>query len=60
MVSKRVTTGIAIVVVTVWALSMVADMIPALHYDPPVAIYPALMIVLGGIFGLRIVKGDID
>lgn len=56
--SKRLMNGIAIVVVAVWALSTIVDMIPNLNYDPPVGIYPALMLVLGGIFGVRIVRGD--
>lgn len=55
--SNKLASGIAIVVTTIWALSMIADMIPQLHYDPPVAIYPAMMVVLGGVFGIRIVKG---
>ena len=52
----RVANGIAIVVVAIWAISTIADIIPQLHYDPPVAIYPALMLVLGAIFGVRIVQ----
>lgn len=56
--NNKVATGIAITVTAIWALSMIADMIPQLHYDPPVSIYPALMLVLGGIFGVRIVKGS--
>lgn len=55
--NQKLANGIAIVVVTVWAISMIVDMIPQAHYDPPVAIYPALMLVLGAIFGLRIVRG---
>ena len=55
--NQKLANGIAIVVVSVWAVSMLVDMIPQAHYDPPIAIYPALMLVLGGIFGLRIVKG---
>lgn len=56
--SKKIMNGIAIVVVAIWALSMIVDMIPNFNYDPPVGIYPALMLVLGGIFGVRIVRGD--
>ena len=58
MFSKKLINAIAIVVVTVWAISMIVDMIPGLDYDPPVGIYPALMLVLGSIFGIRIVKGE--
>lgn len=56
--SEKLTTGVAITVVGIWAISMLVDMIPNITYDPPVAIYPALMLVLGGIFGVRIVRGD--
>lgn len=55
--NQKLSNGIAIVVVSIWALSMVVDMIPQANYDPPVAIYPALMLVLGAMFGLRIVRG---
>lgn len=48
---------IALIVVSVWAVSMVVDMV-SVSYDPPVGIYPALMVVLGGLFGYRLVKGD--
>lgn len=56
--NEKIMNGIAIVVVAVWAMSMIANMIPSLHYDPPVGIYPALMVVLGSIFGVRIVRRD--
>lgn len=56
--SNRVSTIIASVVVGVWAISMLVDMIPSANYEPPVAIYPALMLVLGAVFGLKIVKKD--
>lgn len=55
--NQKFANGIAVVVVTIWAISMLVDMIPQANYNPPVAIYPALMLVLGAIFGLRIVKG---
>ena len=58
--SNRVSTIIAGVVVGIWAVSMVVDMIPQAQYEPPVAIYPALMLVLGAVFGLKIVKGNND
>lgn len=58
--SSRFSTIIASVVVGIWAISMIVDMIPAANYEPPVAIYPALMLVLGGVFGLKIVKGSGD
>lgn len=58
MLSNRASTIIASVVVTIWAISMLVDMIPQANYEPPVAIYPALMLVLGGIFGIKIVRGD--
>lgn len=48
---------IALIVVTIWAASMVVDMFSA-SYQPPIGIYPALMVVLGGLFGYRLVKGD--
>ncbi len=58
MNSEKLKTYISIVVVGMWAISMIVDMIPQANYEPPVAIYPALMLVLGAIFGLRIVKGE--
>lgn len=58
MISNRLSTVIASIVVGIWAISMLVDMIPQANYEPPVAIYPALMLVLGGIFGIKIVKGD--
>lgn len=56
--SNRFSTILASVVVAVWAISMVVDMIPQAQYEPPIAIYPALMLVLGGVFGIKIVKGN--
>lgn len=56
--SNRVSTIIACVVVGMWAISMAVDMIPNNNYEPPVAIYPALMLVLGAVFGVKIVKKD--
>lgn len=48
----------ASVVLFIWSAMMIVNMIPAAHYEPPVGIYPALMLVLGAVFGIRIVKGD--
>lgn len=45
-------------VIVVWTISMVIDMIPSIEYEPPVAIYPALMLALGAIFGIKISKAD--
>lgn len=56
MNSNRVNSAIAFIVVGIWAISMVVDMIPAANYEPPIAIYPALMLVLGAIFGVSLVK----
>lgn len=60
MVTNRLSTILASVVVAIWAISMIVDMIPQAEYEPPVAIYPALMLVLGGVFGIKIVKGNND
>ena len=49
---------ISVVVVGMWAISMVVDMIPQANYSPPVAIYPALMLVLGSMFGISLTKKD--
>lgn len=57
METKKLTSIIALMVVSIWALSMVVDMFST-TYDPPVGIYPALMVVLGGLFGYRLVKGE--
>lgn len=54
--NSKLSTAIAFIVVGIWAISMLVDMIPAAHYEPPVAIYPALMLVLGAIFGVSLVK----
>lgn len=55
---NKLAWGIAAVVTGVWAISMIVDMIPAADYEPPIGIYPALMLVLGAVFGLKIVKGN--
>lgn len=50
---------IAIIVTTIWAVTLVVGMVnPA--YTPPVAIYPALLAVVGGVFGFRLTKKDAD
>lgn len=53
---NKLATGLAITVTMIWALSMIVDMIPGVDYEPPIAIYPALMLVLGGVFGVKIVR----
>lgn len=56
--NPRVTTFLAILVATIWALSMIFDALNT-GYDPPPAIHGALMLVLGGVFGARVVgRGD--
>ena len=60
MIMDRAAWAIAGVVTGVWAISMVVDMIPQANYEPPVGIYPALMLVLGAVFGLKIVRGEKD
>jgi hypothetical protein len=55
--NSRISGGLAIVVTTIWALSMIMDAVAA-NYDPPGGIHGALMVVLGGIFGARIVGRD--
>lgn len=47
----------AYTILFIWSLMMILNMIPSLHYEPPVGIYPALMLVLGAVFGIKIVKG---
>lgn len=54
--NSKVSSAIAFIVVGIWAISMVVDMIPGANYQPPVSIYPALMLVLGAIFGVSLVK----
>lgn len=56
--SNRFSTILASVVVGIWAISMIVDMIPNTDYEPPIAIYPALMLVLGAVFGIKIVKNN--
>lgn len=53
--SQRVTTILALLVSFVWALSMVLDAVNR-AYDPPAGIHGALMLVLGGVFGARLVN----
>jgi hypothetical protein len=48
--SNRVSTIIASVVVGIWAISMLVDMVPSANYEPPVAIYTALILLFGGVF----------
>ncbi len=56
--SNKFSTILASIVVGIWAISMVVDMIPSAEYEPPVAIYPALMLVLGAVFGIKIVRNS--
>lgn len=56
MTTNRLANVLAITVVTIWAISMIVDMIPGVDYQPPIAIYPALMLVLGAVFGVKIVR----
>lgn len=48
---------IAIIITTIWAITLVVGMINP-QYEPPVAIYPALLAVVGGVFGFRLTKKD--
>lgn len=50
---------VAIVVFTTWAVSMTVGMIKQ-DYQPPVAIYPLLLAVAGGVFGFQISKKNGD
>jgi hypothetical protein len=50
---------IAVVVTVVWAISFLADIVPALNYEPSPYIHLAFMLVLGGLFGASFVgRGD--
>lgn len=51
--SPKLTTFMAIVVTTLWSLSMILDAINT-SYDPPAPIHGAFMLVLGGVFGARL------
>lgn len=52
--SQATTTWLAILVSTIWAVSMIVNVIqPA--YVPPPGIHGALMLVLAGVFGARMV-----
>lgn len=46
---------IALVVTTVWATTIMVGIFNS-KYDPPVAIYPVLLAVVGWVFGFRIAK----
>ena len=56
--SNKVRTAISILVVAMWAISMIVDMIPQAKYEPPIAIYPALMLVLGSMFGISLTRKE--
>lgn len=56
--TNKFRTVISSLVVGMWAVSMIVDMIPQANYSPPVAIYPALMLVLGSMFGISLTKKD--
>lgn len=58
MTSKQ-RTIISFLVVAIWAVSMIVDMIPGANYEPPIAIYPALMLVLGSMFGITLTKKEV-
>lgn len=52
--TQGVTTWLAILVSTIWAVSMVINVVQP-GYVPPAGIHGALMLVLGGVFGARMV-----
>lgn len=54
--SSRLKTGIASVVTTVWAISFLVDIIPRLDYEPSPFIHLAFMLILGALFGERLVR----
>lgn len=57
--TSRQRTFISFVVVAIWAVSMIVDMIPGANYEPPIAVYPALMLVLGSMFGITLTKKEV-
>lgn len=52
--SQAVTTWLACLVSVVWAVSMIVNVIQP-GYIPPAGIHGALMLVLGGVFGARMI-----
>ena len=59
LVQKRdwLANYIAIIITTIWATTLIVGMLNS-NYQPPVAIYPALLAVVGGVFGFRLTKKD--
>jgi hypothetical protein len=53
----KLTTFLAVLVALIWAGSLMLDAVNR-EYEPPAAIHGALMLVLGGTFGARVVKND--
>lgn len=53
--SPVVLNGIAIVVTIVWALTVLADVVVD-GYSPPPGVHIAFSTVLGGLFGVQIVR----
>lgn len=49
------TAGIALVVTVVWAASFVADLLVP-TYDPPTELHAAMLMVVGGIFGVQAIR----
>lgn len=60
MVSGPLDTGsarnIAYIITGVWAVSFLADIIPAIEYEPSPFIHAIMLVVVGAIFGVQITK----
>lgn len=52
--NQTVTTWLALLVSSIWAVSMIWNVVQP-GYVPPAGIHGALMLVLGGVFGARMV-----
>lgn len=55
--SNWLPTFIAVVVFSTWAISMVVGMLNK-DYQPPVAIYPLLLAVAGGVWGFKLTRKE--
>ena len=54
--NDRVKLAFCWLVGTGWLASLIVGMIPAAHYNPPLAIHGPMMAVIGAVFATR--KGD--
>lgn len=57
--NRYVVDAVTLIVVTIWAAGMLVNIFNP-SYSPPAGVQPALMVVLGAIFGARLIRRDFD